>query len=98
MYSSSYSLDIRFAVFRLTTSFDEVSVYPIPAILYMVKNLLQVCPFDQSFVDNNNAILLPFLVAENNNKHKTNFTMLLLLPVAVSIISLHMWMRQLTRS
>jgi len=31
-----------FAVFRLTTSFDEVGVYPIPAVLYMVKNLLQV--------------------------------------------------------
>ncbi|KAL5198951.1 hypothetical protein ABZP36_002463 [Zizania latifolia] len=26
---------------KLSTSFDEVSVYPIPAILYMVKNLLQ---------------------------------------------------------
>ncbi|XP_020400664.1 UDP-galactose translocator isoform X4 [Zea mays] len=26
---------------RLTTSFDEVGVYPIPAVLYMVKNLLQ---------------------------------------------------------
>uniref|UniRef100_A0A0D9X0N0 Uncharacterized protein n=1 Tax=Leersia perrieri TaxID=77586 RepID=A0A0D9X0N0_9ORYZ len=27
---------------RLSTSFDEVKVYPIPAILYMVKNLMQV--------------------------------------------------------
>ncbi|RLN33371.1 hypothetical protein C2845_PM03G10930 [Panicum miliaceum] len=34
---------------RLTTSFDEVSVYPIPAILYMVKNLLQYYIF--AYVD-----------------------------------------------
>lgn len=27
---------------RLSTTFDEVSVYPIPAALYLVKNLLQV--------------------------------------------------------
>ncbi|XP_058735393.1 uncharacterized protein LOC131607402 [Vicia villosa] len=27
---------------RLTMTFDEVSVYPIPATLYLVKNLLQV--------------------------------------------------------
>ncbi|KAL6662056.1 hypothetical protein ACP70R_001440 [Stipagrostis hirtigluma subsp. patula] len=27
---------------RLTTSFDEVSVYPIPAVLYMVKKLIAV--------------------------------------------------------
>jgi hypothetical protein len=64
----------------------------------MVKNLLQVCPFDHTFVDNIMLFLLPLLVAENNNKHKTNFTMLLLLPLAFSIISLHMWMHQLTRS
>jgi hypothetical protein len=30
-------------------SFDEVSVYPIPAVLYMVKNLLQVYSFVQFF-------------------------------------------------
>ncbi|CAN6337741.1 unnamed protein product [Urochloa humidicola] len=34
---------------RLTTSFDEVSVYPIPAVLYMVKNLLQYYIF--AYVD-----------------------------------------------
>ncbi|CAL5062029.1 unnamed protein product [Urochloa decumbens] len=34
---------------RLTTSFDEVSVYPIPAIVYMVKNLLQYYIF--AYVD-----------------------------------------------
>jgi hypothetical protein len=34
--------DYLFIYCRLTTSFDEVSVYPIPAVLYMVKNLLQV--------------------------------------------------------
>ncbi|KAL0914734.1 hypothetical protein M5K25_015110 [Dendrobium thyrsiflorum] len=27
---------------RLSTSFDEVSVYPIPAALYLIKNLLQI--------------------------------------------------------
>lgn len=27
---------------RLSTTLDEVSVYPIPAALYLVKNLLQV--------------------------------------------------------
>lgn len=27
---------------RLSTTFDEVKVYPIPAALYLVKNLLQV--------------------------------------------------------
>lgn len=27
---------------RLSTTVDEVSVYPIPAALYLVKNLLQV--------------------------------------------------------
>ncbi|KAF3966678.1 hypothetical protein CMV_009247 [Castanea mollissima] len=26
---------------RLSTTFDEVIVYPIPALLYLVKNLLQ---------------------------------------------------------
>lgn len=32
---------------RLSTTYDEVIVYPIPAALYLVKNLLQVyfCPF-----------------------------------------------------
>jgi len=34
---------------RLTTSFDEVGVYPIPAVLYMVKNLLQYYIF--AYVD-----------------------------------------------
>ncbi|KAM3365205.1 hypothetical protein ACQJBY_015139 [Aegilops geniculata] len=34
---------------RLSTSFDEVSVYPIPAVLYMVKNLLQYYIF--AYVD-----------------------------------------------
>ncbi|KAK3121417.1 hypothetical protein QOZ80_8BG0652740 [Eleusine coracana subsp. coracana] len=34
---------------RLTTPFDEVSVYPIPAVLYMVKNLLQYYIF--AYVD-----------------------------------------------
>ncbi|GJN09755.1 hypothetical protein PR202_ga27788 [Eleusine coracana subsp. coracana] len=34
-----------FIIFRLTTSFDEVSVYPIPAVLYMVKDLLQLSHF-----------------------------------------------------
>uniref|UniRef100_J3LHE5 CMP-sialic acid transporter n=1 Tax=Oryza brachyantha TaxID=4533 RepID=J3LHE5_ORYBR len=34
---------------RLSTSFDELSVYPIPAILYMVKNLLQYYIF--AYVD-----------------------------------------------
>ncbi|CAN6333231.1 unnamed protein product [Urochloa humidicola] len=34
---------------RLTTSFDEVSVYPIPAVLYLVKNLLQYYIF--AYVD-----------------------------------------------
>lgn len=34
---------IYLSFFRLSTSFDEVKVYPIPAVLYLVKNLLQVC-------------------------------------------------------
>ncbi|CAM0906421.1 unnamed protein product [Alopecurus aequalis] len=34
---------------RLSTSLDEVSVYPIPALLYMVKNLLQYYIF--AYVD-----------------------------------------------
>ncbi|XP_072970155.1 CMP-sialic acid transporter 2 [Typha angustifolia] len=34
---------------RLSTSFDEVSVYPIPAVLYLVKNLLQYYIF--AYVD-----------------------------------------------
>ncbi|KAG0473898.1 hypothetical protein HPP92_015755 [Vanilla planifolia] len=34
---------------RLSTSFDEVSVYPIPAALYLVKNLLQYYIF--AYVD-----------------------------------------------
>ncbi|KAJ0980722.1 hypothetical protein J5N97_008977 [Dioscorea zingiberensis] len=34
---------------RLTTSFDEVKVYPIPAALYLVKNLLQYYIF--AYVD-----------------------------------------------
>ncbi|KDP45581.1 hypothetical protein JCGZ_17188 [Jatropha curcas] len=34
---------------RLTTTFDEVSVYPIPAALYLVKNLLQYYIF--AYVD-----------------------------------------------
>nr|CAB3458393.1 unnamed protein product [Digitaria exilis] len=34
---------------RLTTSFDEIRVYPIPAILYLVKNLLQYYIF--AYVD-----------------------------------------------
>ncbi|KAM0852057.1 hypothetical protein ACQ4PT_052017 [Festuca glaucescens] len=34
---------------RLSTSLDEVSVYPIPAALYMVKNLLQYYIF--AYVD-----------------------------------------------
>ncbi|XP_010913889.1 CMP-sialic acid transporter 2 isoform X1 [Elaeis guineensis] len=34
---------------KLSTSFDEVSVYPIPAILYLIKNLLQYYIF--AYVD-----------------------------------------------
>lgn len=34
---------------KLSTSFDEVSVYPIPALLYLVKNLLQYYIF--AYVD-----------------------------------------------
>ncbi|KAH7678746.1 xylem cysteine proteinase protein [Dioscorea alata] len=34
---------------RLSTSFDEVKVYPIPAVLYLVKNLLQYYIF--AYVD-----------------------------------------------
>ncbi|XP_038983990.1 CMP-sialic acid transporter 2 isoform X1 [Phoenix dactylifera] len=34
---------------KLNTSFDEVSVYPIPAILYLIKNLLQYYIF--AYVD-----------------------------------------------
>eukprot|EP00267_Zea_mays_P053370 XP_020406489.1 CMP-sialic acid transporter 2 [Zea mays] len=35
-----------FVVFRLITSFDEVRVYPIPVMLYLVKNLLQYYIFE----------------------------------------------------
>lgn len=34
--------DISSTMARLSTTVDEVSVYPIPAFLYLVKNLLQV--------------------------------------------------------
>nr|CAB3454729.1 unnamed protein product [Digitaria exilis] len=44
--AGKYEYSVTTAIFRLTTSFDEIRVYPIPAILYLVKNLLQICPLD----------------------------------------------------
>uniref|UniRef100_A0A8R7PD96 Uncharacterized protein n=1 Tax=Triticum urartu TaxID=4572 RepID=A0A8R7PD96_TRIUA len=38
LFPFPYSLPTFLFIFRLSTSFDEVSVYPIPAALYMVKN------------------------------------------------------------
>ena len=35
---------------RLSTTFDEVIVYPIPALLYLVKNLLQVSCGNHFFI------------------------------------------------
>ena len=39
---SSLNLLVLLFGIRLSTTVDEVSVYPIPASLYLVKNLLQV--------------------------------------------------------
>lgn len=72
-----------FLIFRLSTSFEEVSVYPIPALLYLVKNLLQV-----------NYIML---LIDVNLIYNAMKIMINLHSVVASITSLLMWMPLLTR-
>lgn len=43
-------------IIRLSTTLDEVSVYPIPALLYLVKNLLQVS-YTYFFWGRNNILI-----------------------------------------